>query len=189
MGLDADEWLRFVLDPVRLAVAGLVAAGPRTVDEVVAATGAPRRAVLEALGTLVGHGVADRHDGETFTLVPEALQAVARTLPSPPPAAERLGYGMTADEREVIGRFFEGERLVRLPVQASKRRVVLDRLALEFEPGRRYREAEVNDVLRVFDDDYTTLRRALVDEQLLDRADGWYWRSGGRVVLSDGTLA
>lgn len=188
MTMTPDEWLRFVLDPVRLAAAGLVATRPHAVDEVVAATSAPRREVLEALGTMVANGLAT-HDGGRFVLSEEGLRAVARQLPPPPPAAERLGYGMTAEEREVIGRFFSGERLLRLPVQASKRRVVLERLALEFEPGRRYAEREVNDVLRVFDDDYTTLRRALVDEGLLDRAAGEYWRSGGRVVLADGSLA
>ena len=29
--------------------------------------------------------------------------------------------------------------------------------------------------------DYATLRRYLVDEGLLTRADGVYWRTGGRV--------
>jgi hypothetical protein len=90
---------------------------------------------------------------------------------------------MTADEAEVLGRFFSGSKLVELPAQRSKRLVVLERLALEFEPGRRYEEVEVDGILRRFHDDHATLRRALVDEAFLDRAAGRYWRSGGRVPL------
>jgi hypothetical protein len=50
-------------------------------------------------------------------------------------------------------------------------------------PGRlRYPEPEVNERLHRFHADHATLRRALVDEGLLDRAAGQYWRAGGRVV-------
>jgi dephospho-CoA kinase len=99
--------------------------------------------------------------------------------------------GMTEDERRILARFFEGDRLTHLPAARSKRLVVLERLALEFEPGERYPEAEVNRRLRRFDDDHSTLRRALVDEGLLGREPGtdragratqFYWRSGGRLA-------
>ena len=54
-------------------------------------------------------------------------------------------------------------------------------MARTFEPGHRYPEREVNDVLRTFWADYAALRRYLVDEGFLDRADGVYWRAGGTV--------
>ena len=54
-------------------------------------------------------------------------------------------------------------------------------MARTFEPGHRYPEHEVNDVLRTFWPDYAALRRYLVDEGFLDRADGVYWRAGGTV--------
>jgi hypothetical protein len=102
--------------------------------------------------------------------------------PRAAPASPRIGFGMTQKEAEVLVRFFRGDRLVELPAARAKRLVVLERLALEFEPGIRYPEAEVNERLRRFHDDHATLRRALVDEGLLDRAAGEYWRSGGRIV-------
>ncbi len=88
---------------------------------------------------------------------------------------------MTADEQAVLSRFFRGTRLLEIPSQRSKRLVVLERLALEFEPGRRYSEKEVTGVLALWYPDYAALRRYLVDEGFLDRAAGEYWRSGGRV--------
>lgn len=49
-------------------------------------------------------------------------------------------------------------------------------LADRFEPGRRYAEREVNDLLADDAPDPATLRRLLVDEGFLDREPGIYWR-------------
>ena len=178
--MDALDYAKALLDPRRLAVAGLVALAPRTAAELAAATGRRQRDVLAALAPLVQGGVVER-DGDAFRLVPEALRAVARTTPSPAPADRTVFHGMTSDERAVLGRFFRGHRLVDVPAQRAKRLVVLERLALEFEPGVRYAETEVNAILAEFHSDYATLRRYLVDEGFLDRDAGAYWRSGGRV--------
>ena len=70
-----------------------------------------------------------------------------------------------------------------MPAKRSRRLVVLDRVAQVFEPGRRYSEHEVNAMLRPFYDDHAALRRYLVDEGLLSREDGQYWRSGGTVEI------
>lgn len=178
--MDPLDFVRLLLEPDRLAVLGAVARERRTAAEVAAHTGLDERAVLEVLAAARQHGVVVAAGGR-YGLDAGVLREVARSLPSAPPAAERIGYGMTADEQAVLARFFRGERLVELPAQRSKRLVVLERLALEFEPGERYAEADVNARLAAFHDDVAALRRALVDEGFLDRADGVYWRAGGRV--------
>jgi hypothetical protein len=99
-----------------------------------------------------------------------------------------IGYGMDEAERRVLSRFFVGRTLKTIPAGRTKRRVVLERLALEFEIGRHYPEAAVNDVLRAFHPDVAALRRYLVDEGLLDRAEGMYWRSGGRTDPFDDSV-
>ncbi|WP_323099656.1 DUF2087 domain-containing protein [Intrasporangium sp. YIM S08009] len=71
--------------------------------------------------------------------------------------------------------------LTAIPTKIRKRLVVLDLLAQQFEPGRRYEETEVNNTLRAYHPDVAALRRYLVEEGFLDRADGYYWRSGGTV--------
>ena len=78
-----------------------------------------------------------------------------------------------------LAHFFEGSRLIAIPRRLQPRRALLDLLARQFEPGRRYSEGEVNDVLAGFHPDYCALRRYLVDAELLDRRDGIYWRVGG----------
>lgn len=58
---------------------------------------------------------------------------------------------------------------------------MLERIALEFEPGIRYDERTVNAIVGRFFNDHASLRRYLVDEGLLAREGGEYWRTGGRV--------
>jgi hypothetical protein len=81
----------------------------------------------------------------------------------------------------VLQPFVRDGRLVAIPAKQSKRRLVLDLLAQEFEPGVRYPEPEVNRRLRPWHPDVASLRRYLVDEGFLDRTGGCgeYWRSGG----------
>jgi len=75
-------------------------------------------------------------------------------------------------------------RITVMPARRSARLLLLDQVAQAFEPGRRYAEAAVNEILKSLYDDYVTLRRYLVDEELMSRTpDGTYWRSGGTVTI------
>ena len=83
---------------------------------------------------------------------------------------------------KVLRSFFVGDLLGSMPRPGRKRRIVLEHIAQLFDPGRPYDEVDVNLVLRqVWPRDVAALRRYLVDERLLDRADGKYWRIGGPV--------
>lgn len=176
-----------LLDVDRLAVAGALAASPRTTDELVAATGRDRRVVLVAVGDLRAAGLVDA-EGDRYQLDADALRDAARAIATmlDVPMDPVIGYGMTDEEREVLARYFSGRTLDEIPVNRARLQVVLQRLALEFDVGRRYTEREVNDILFAFHPDWSTLRRALVDEGFLDRAhiddDNLYWRAGGRVA-------
>jgi hypothetical protein len=79
--------------------------------------------------------------------------------------------------------FMRNGRLAQIPVRRARRLLLLDCISQAFEPGRRYREAEVDAVLRALHDDHAALRRYLVDEGFLSREDGCYWRSGGTVEV------
>jgi hypothetical protein len=74
-------------------------------------------------------------------------------------------------------------RISVMPAKRAARLFLLDRVAQAFEPGRRYSEQAVNEILKGVYDDHAALRRYLVDEELLSRTpDGVYWRSGGTVT-------
>ncbi len=85
------------------------------------------------------------------------------------------------DSAALVGRFIKNGRLVIWPSKQSKLRTVLDHIAQDFEPGRRYPETEANELLSRYNDDVAALRRYLVDEGFLAREAGVYWRSGGTV--------
>lgn len=86
-------------------------------------------------------------------------------------------------EEAVLRVFTRAGRILSLPVQRSKRLVLLDHVARAFEPGIRYTEAQVNTVLRRFYADHALLRRSLVDEGFMERDSTHYWRCGGTVEV------
>ena len=175
--LGPQDFLRLTVDPVRLAVLGAAARAPVDVETLATDLGVPIRKVQEALGKLQSAGLitGDR------ALDEPALQELAKSLPREAPIDPALlEEGWSPDEAETLGRFFSGARLKQIPTQRAKRLVVLERLAQEFEPGLRYQEKEVNFTLQLFFADYAALRRYLVDEGFMTRADGVYWRTGGR---------
>jgi hypothetical protein len=180
--MSAVERLKNLLDTDRLAIAGTLVAADRSTEELAAATGIDNRAVIEAVGALRSAGLVSSVDG-THHLEVEALRGIANDLVDPElPMDPVIGYGMTDEERDVLGRYFEGRTLTSVPTSRAKRLIVLERLALEFDVGQNYPEREVNSILGAFNPDWSTLRRHLVDEGMLDRDHNVYWRSGGRVA-------
>jgi hypothetical protein len=87
------------------------------------------------------------------------------------------------DPDRVLETFVKDGRIVQVPRQNSKRRVILDLLAQQFEPGVRYSEREVNAILARFHPDTAAWRRYLVDEEFMEREAGLYWRAGGSVEI------
>ena len=80
--------------------------------------------------------------------------------------------------------FLRNGMIETIPAKHSRRRLLLDQIAQAFEPGVRYPERDVSLFLGGLHPDYAALRRYLVDEELLTRAGGQYWRTGGTVPTS-----
>ncbi|HKW73494.1 MAG TPA: DUF2087 domain-containing protein [Candidatus Dormibacteraeota bacterium] len=83
-----------------------------------------------------------------------------------------------SDDR-VLENFVDGAgRLIAIPVQRKKRLAVLRWIVEDFQTGRLYVEAEVNRIITRRHPDFASLRRFLVDEELMQRKRGVYWRTG-----------
>ena len=176
-----DEILRALADPERLAIAGMLARGVASSRELADALGLSLKRVRSHLNRLAATGVVRlQPDRRTYRLDAETLRWAAEQVGPPREAGMALGAA-NEDEETVLRTFFRDGRLTEIPTKRSKRLIVLERIALEFEPGRRYDESEVNVVVGRFFNDYASLRRYLVDERFLDRDHGEYWRAGGRV--------
>jgi hypothetical protein len=181
MNAAPDEILRALADPERLTIAGALARGPRTASSLAGEVGLPLERVHKHLSRLTAVGLARPGDERlTFTLDADTLRNAAREVG--PPREAGLALGAANDDEDVVLRtYFRAGVLREIPAKESKRRIVLERIAVEFEPGVRYSEPDVNAIVGRFHADSAALRRYLVDEGFLSRDHGVYWRSGGRV--------
>jgi hypothetical protein len=178
-----EELLRVLADPERLAVAGALASAPRTAGQLAVDLSVPLDRIRRHLVRLTATGlVLVDSDRRTYRLLADALRRAAQQVGPSRDAGLALG-AVFEEEEEVLKHYFRAGRLTEVPAKLSKRRIVLTRLALEFDAGVRYSEREVNETLKRFHDDYATLRRYLVDEGMLSRDRNEYWRSGGPVEV------
>ena len=90
---------------------------------------------------------------------------------------------LLADPPAPLRPFVRDGRITAVPAKRTRRLLLLDQIAQAFEPGRRYPESAVDEILKAVFDDHCALRRYLVDEEFLSRtASGTYWRAGGTVT-------
>jgi len=172
-----SDFVRLALDPTRLAILGRAALGPVDPGQLAGELDVHRKQVLTGMARLRDAGLLT----DANELNREALRELAMSLPDDVAVDPAVIDGpWTPEEVEVLARFFEGTKLTSIPTNHSKRLIVLERLSMEFEPGLRYPERQVNLTLQMFHPDFAALRRYLVDDGFLTRADGVYWRSGGR---------
>jgi hypothetical protein len=167
-------------EPDRLKVFAAVALGADSPSAVVEQTGLPAKAVTAAVRRLHLGGLVTIEDGAFATSAGTFKDAVRRHTPEAPPE-EPLDVDRT--RAQVLRTFISDGRLVQIPVARAKRRIVLEHIVASFEPGVRYPERTVNAVLRAWFPDHAALRRYLVDEGLMGRDAGEYWRTGGYVPV------
>ena len=165
----------------RLLVFASVVLGADSPSGVVASTGLPAREVVRAIQRLEQGGLITIAEGRLRadrSAFKDSIRAYGpETVPDEPLDPDRA-------KAAVLRAFVRDGRLVSMPAARAKRRVVLEHIAACFEPGIKYPERAVDSVLRAWNDDYASLRRYLIDEGLMDRDNGIYWRIGGPVDVA-----
>ncbi|MEU4531967.1 DUF2087 domain-containing protein [Micromonospora ureilytica] len=159
-------------DDGRRRIFAAIVLGATSASEVAARAGLPARVVLTGVRRLTDAGLVTGADG-ALAADDASLRATARDshpADDADPAAD-----------PVLRTFLRAGVLVSLPAQPSRRRVLLAHIAEQsFEPGTRYPERAVDDALKPWcaagGSDHATLRRYLIDEQLLTREHGVYQR-------------
>ena len=173
-----DALVGLLAEPARLRVLAAVVLGAGTPDEIAQRTGLPTRDVAMAVRRLIDGGVLTHADSGLVADVAVFKEAArGRTRPA---ADEPLDVDRA--RAAVLRAFVVDGRLVSIPAAPGKRRVVLEHIVATFEPGVRYPEKEFNAALRAWHPDHAALRRYLVDEDLVARDGGVYWRIGGPVL-------
>lgn len=179
--MKAEALCGLLAEEDRLAVFAAVALGAHTAGEVAAATGLPGRTVVVALNRLTQGGLIAT-EADRLVVRIDALRDATRVhtvddTPDDEPLDSDPGRAA------VLRTFLRDGRIEQMPAARGKRRVLLDHIVVVFEPGVRYPEKQVDALLRAWHDDYAALRRYLIDEGLMARDNGIYWRIGGPVEL------
>ncbi len=172
--------LRVLADESRLRILGLLAADEYSVGELAAALKLKEPTVSHHLNKLKEHGLVQmRAEGNMhlYRLDPQALRQINRDLLSPEQVAT-LSDDIASDawERQVLRSFVEHDQLKEIPSARKKRQVILRWLVNQFDDGRRYSEAEVNEIIKRHHPDSATLRREFIANKLMQREHGVYWR-------------
>ncbi len=172
-------------DESRIRILALLAARESSVEELADRLGLRSPTVSHHLARLKGLGpLSMRREGTThvYRFEPDRLSDVNRSL-DPERWAGLAGSPDAEDDpfaAKVLRDVFVGKTLKDIPASRAKRRVVLEWLAGRLEPGVRYPERAVNEVLRQHHPDFATLRRELIVSGLMDRAGGTYWRTASQ---------
>jgi predicted transcriptional regulator len=176
------KFLKALSDANRLKILGLLAKENLSVEQLAEILDLRPSTVSHHLSRLAEVGLVSARAESYYNIYqmePKALDGVAQRLLSHDllPAAI-ADVDLDAYDRKVVANYsMPGGRLKDLPAQRKKLEAVLRHIVRTFEPGLRYSEREVNEILARFHDDTATLRRELVGARLLARSSsgGEYW--------------
>ena len=187
---DLLQFFKAMADENRLKIIGLLARESYSGEVLAELVGVKPATVSHHLAKLAEAGlVSARMDGHAklYTLRLDALHAMASrllapgTLPAEAAPDPSAGQALDAFDRKVLADFMRPDgSLKQIPVQQKKLQAVLRHMVREFEPGRRYPEKQVNALLSRYHADTASLRRALIEYRLMQRAGGVYWRAPGK---------
>jgi hypothetical protein len=164
----------------RLKLLGFVAQRDRTVQELARLLGLSEPTTSHHLGLLRNvELVRLRPEGNLhwYAFEADGLVRLAKSLLSQREITRWAGEVTEELPNRLIQNYLGPDgRLRQIPAARKKRYTVLAWLATHFDNDRRYREAEVNQILQTRHWDSATLRRELVGYRMLARERGIYWR-------------
>lgn len=171
-------------DANRLRIVGLLTHQPLSVEKLAeqlhigVSTTSHHLSKLARAGVV--HASAQGHYS-IYSLKPEVLQALGQVFGQPELRSALSEVEATGDKfaSKVMQVFTDSEgRIKAFPTQQKKMRVLLEHVLQAFEPEGKFTEKEVNARLERFHADTATLRRFLIEENLMQRegGGGLYWR-------------
>jgi len=178
-------FFKALADENRLKIIGFLAQRPCSVEKLAEALGLGISTTSHHLSRLSKAGlVSSRTDGHyyIYSLQTDTLKSMAQHLlhdEELPRLSENLAGTEEAYDRKVLANFTDTQgRITAFPAQEKKYQALLRYVLKAFEPGVRYSEKQVNEILLRYNDDTASLRRGLVEYHLMSREGGGgvYWR-------------
>jgi predicted transcriptional regulator len=180
-------FFKALADENRLKIIGLLAQHPYTVEKLAEALGLGVSTTSHHLSRLSKAGlVSARTDGHyyIYSLQTDTLKTMAQHLlhdeELPRLSGPQGTFGsQDAYDRKILATFTDAEgRITAFPAQKKKYLALLRYVLKAFEPGVRYTEKQVNEILLRYNEDTAMLRRSLVEYHMMAREGGGgeYWR-------------
>ena len=184
-----DELLAFfkaLSDANRLKIVGLLAQKTYSVEELAAILDLRPSTVSHHLSRLSQVGLVSAKAESyynLYSLETDALQGMAqRLLAHDTMPAVTADVDLDAYDRQVVKNYMSADGTLRaIPLKQRKFEAILRYVVQAFEPGEKYSEKQVNEILSQYNEDTAVLRRGLVDRRMMARqANGAvYWLTDG----------
>ena len=181
--LEAIGILKALADRSRMMIVNVLAVRPQYVEEIAEQLNLASSTVCFHLKKLEDAGLVRVERDQyyaVYTLQKEMLERPLSDLVVGDEAETAVqSERLEEHRRKVLRTFFRYGKLTKIPVQRKKRRIILEKIAEQFEPGKRYSEREVNLIIADYHDDFCTIRREMICEKIMRRERGIYWRLAG----------
>lgn len=173
------QFFKALGDESRLKIVGILAQEERSVDELAAMLNLKEPTVSHHLSKLKEIGlVSVTPDGNRrrYRLETDSLHMLSKEILMEETAAS-VAASTTGNawDAKVLTTFIDGDQITAIPRSYKKRMVIVNWLLGKFEPGVRYPEKQVNEIIGRHHEDYATFRREMVDARLMQREAGVYW--------------
>lgn len=167
----SEKILKALADNSRLKIVAYLLSGPKFVEQIAKQLNISVSTASFHLEKLKAAGlVRDKREQyyKTYSLSENALSTRLIDLVSDGEADGR------EFEREVIKEYFEGDKIVRLPVQKMKRKAVLERVAQRLVKKGGYTQKELFIELSEYFEDFILLKNELINFGLIEEINGKY---------------
>ncbi|MGE5431942.1 MAG: DUF2087 domain-containing protein [Syntrophomonadaceae bacterium] len=165
-------------DESRLLIVNSLMEKPQYLEEIAKRVNLSESTVSFHMKKLEGSGLVHRQKEQyyaVFNINKDIFSSTLKDLVSFVNAERPIqDERMKEYRRKVIAAYFSGERLLRIPSQHKKRLIILEEIIKLFERNRTYPEKEVDSMLEEINEDYCSLRRYFIDEEMMQRERGNY---------------
>ncbi len=182
------EILKSIADETRLSILNTLISKAQFVQEIAKRLNLAESTISFHLKKLETAGVVSKRYEQYYALYevnPEILKLrLIDFVENHTPDISEQEKRILKYRQKVISSFMRRGKLLKIPVQYKKRSIILEEIAKEFSHDRSYDEKEIDDILKRYNEDFVSLRRYLIDENILTRKKGIY-KLSDNFTLSD----
>ncbi len=165
-------------EPNRIRIVALLADKPRCGQDLATELNLSSGTVSHHLNYLKKAGLLTEtveHPFSFYSFDTKPLQVAMATLSGPKKVQNfAKGAGLSDEKRKVLQTFFDGKRLLSLPVKRSKKEIVLEEVLRRLPRRKEYQERQLSKWIEAIHEDFCTIRREFIMGKYMSREDGVY---------------